>query len=120
MDADDGVARVELPGEQALLFQALKDATDLRRQTPDLVLEFRRHLVPGALFGSHLQHRFQVAHLRGQVLVVLKTALQAAVPGAHLLSVTLVVPVVRGAHRLLEGGDIGFQRGGVKDSPLPK
>ena len=119
VDADDGVAGVELPGEQPLLLQALEDPADLGRQPLDLFRQLLGHLVAAGLLGGHVEQHLQVVDLRGEVLVVLQPAPQAAVAGAQLLGVVLVVPEVRGAHRLLEGGDVALQRIGVKDSPLP-
>ena len=119
MDADDGVAGVELPGEQALLLQLLEDPTDFSGQPLDLLPQFFGHLVVHRLFTGHVEESFQVAELSGETVVVLKTTPQTAVAGAHLLGVNLVVPEFGGTHRLLKNGDLVLQRIGVKDSPLP-
>jgi len=56
MDAHDSVARIELPGEETLLLQALEIVARFSSQTLDLFGEFLRHLFAGPLFGGHLEH----------------------------------------------------------------
>ena len=102
MNTDDGIARIELSGEETLLLESFQVVTDLFGKTSSLFFQFRGYRLAVALLGRHLKHRLEVPHLCGQMIEILQPIAQPAVLGADGLSVILVVPEVGGPHPLLE------------------
>ena len=106
VDGENGAALVVLAAEEALLLPMLK----LALQRPQAVGQFGEELAVHGVAGELLAHEL----LSGREL--LEPLLQAAVLARDARRRLLVVPERGRAHTLLEGGDLGSQLRGVKDS----
>ena len=116
VDGDDGPALVVGAAEEALLLAALELALQIAQPRLELGEELAVDGVAGELLAHQLLRRLEVAELAFELGELLETPLQPAVLGRGLRGALLVVPEVGRAHALLEGGDVGFYFGGVKDS----
>ncbi len=119
VDADDGVAGVELSGKEPLLFQTLDRSGDVGYQALDLVNGIGGQVFALGLLGGDLQQQLEIVHLRDEPLIHIQPASNATVPGAYALGLGLVVPEIGCAHLHFQLGDAASKFSGVKDSPLP-
>ena len=110
MDRDDGVAGVVLAVEERVLLQAL----ELAAERLQLVLDVGREL------GLELEQLGGVVVLALQALVALEPLRETGVLGRDGGRAGLVVPEPGRAHLLLELGDAGRQRIGVKGNHEPR
>ncbi len=63
VDAHDGVAGVELPGEEPLFFEVFEIASEISGKALDLFDQLLRHLVVDGLLLRQFENRLQVIHL---------------------------------------------------------